>query len=66
MWQSFLRNDYDFQAFGDQHLAAVLVFCFLRCRCYLVCTQLKRCTKSAAQPLLFDFYLFNPDRLVAD
>ena len=28
MWQSFLRNDYDFQAFGDQHLAAVLVFCF--------------------------------------
>jgi hypothetical integral membrane protein (TIGR02206 family) len=27
MWQGFLRNDYDFQAFGDQHLAVMLVFC---------------------------------------
>mgnify|MGYP001045117143 CR=1 FL=1 len=26
MWQSFLRNDYDFQAFGDQHLAVIIVF----------------------------------------
>ena len=27
MWQGFLSNDFDFQAFGNQHLAAVLVFC---------------------------------------
>lgn len=26
MWQSFLRNDYDFQAFGGQHLAVIIVF----------------------------------------
>ena len=26
MWQSFLRNDYDFQAFGQQHLAVIIVF----------------------------------------
>ena len=26
MWQGFLRNDYDFQAFGDQHLGVLLVF----------------------------------------
>jgi len=26
MWQSFLRNDYDFQAFGNQHLAVIIVF----------------------------------------
>ena len=26
MWQSFLRNDYDFQAFGGQHLAVIIAF----------------------------------------
>lgn len=26
MWQSFLRNDYDFQAFGDQHFTVLGVF----------------------------------------
>lgn len=27
MWQSFLRNDFGFQAFGDQHQAVMVVFC---------------------------------------
>ena len=29
MWQSFLRNDYDFQAYSDQHLAVLFVFSLL-------------------------------------
>ena len=26
MWQSFLRNDYDFQAFGIQHFVVLIFF----------------------------------------
>jgi hypothetical integral membrane protein (TIGR02206 family) len=51
MWQSFLRNDYDFQSFGDQHLAVLLVFSL-----FLAGTFWSARNLSSAQNLLLSRY----------